>query len=69
MYIYLRGCGTFQVRFFLCGAKLLSCQLVHDIFQPVERRNTPFALESMSHGLDVSVACKIYNAEIEGPLI
>lgn len=32
----------------LYSSKLLSSELVHDIFQPVERRNMPFTPETVS---------------------
>lgn len=44
------GSGMFQVRFCCYNSKLLFRELVHDIFQPADRKNTLFAWESKSHG-------------------
>lgn len=61
--------GRFQVRFRLYSTELPSIRPLHDILQPVERRNTAFESKSKSDG---RVECQQLErfrmrCEIEGP--
>lgn len=66
---HFSGSGRFQVRFCCYNSKLLSRELVHDIFQPAHRKNTLFSWESKSHQLHLASDFRLHRLIIKDLLM